>query len=216
MKPIFYVAVDDVITDFVIANTPLREICKRFPLYLLSSGEDTGVFRRRYQKGTVIKCKENDFQLKGQQFFNYLQKNKIDCDCVVRLDVDAVVFDIDWLLRILKLNLMREKLGFIGNLVDRGKDRVYIRGACQAITYKLADKLSLQPTGKSDEYDYMFTVAAEEAGCKYIPYNLFEVTRVYTYTVPVWHPPKSALPERLAYFKRHIKKYKRYKKYRKR
>lgn len=214
MRPVFYVAVDNVVHDFAVANQPLHEIGERFPLYFLASGEGTGAIRREFPRCTVLKAK-NDFQIKGRKFFKYIQQQEIACDCVVRLDVDALVFDIDWLLRIFKTHLMASEFGFIGNMVTRGKGKRYIRGACQAVTHKLAMKMDLQPTGSSKEFDYMFTNAAYIAGCEFIPYKLFNVSKLYTYSVPVWHPPKFKLSDRFLYFKNHLNRYRRYKKYRK-
>lgn len=210
MKPIFYVAVDDVIFDFVAANIPLQDISKKYDLYLLSSGSKTGSVRKLFPKATILKS-DNDFQLKGVSFFEHIREHKVKGDVIIRLDVDAVVFDVEWLLRIVEQNFKGVNLGFIGNLVKRSKERIYIRGACQAVTRELADKLQLQPTGDSNEYDYMFNSAAVEAGCTYVPYKLFEVTEAYTANVPVWHPPKiKVLEKRLEYFVRHVKKYKKF------
>jgi hypothetical protein len=138
-----------------------------------------------------------------------------DDDVLVKIDLDAVLFDLPELVRRIKNNI--EPYSILGNYReqiftnDKGGGEFslgYIRGACQAMPISTVNKVSFECDDKHkvSDFDVPFCEQAQKNGIKLIDSPLFEINTKYTYTHPVWHPDKK-VRGKVKQFSRHCHLY---------
>jgi hypothetical protein len=199
-KYIFWSQIDDSIIDFPMSNKPMQEISNQYPVYFVYSGSRCKkVLLPYYPKATFLHCDKNCNITKTKILFDFLKKT-CDYDVLIRTCCDAIIFDVDWLLKTLD-NEMYQKHAIIGNKV---KVLGYIRGGCNALSKSVVDKIniSLKDIKSNASFDLFLSGVALSAGAETIHYDLFGCFEESIGKFPVIHPDRTDLKTRLVEFRR--------------
>jgi hypothetical protein len=170
------------------------------PLYVIGDmTSEASAITQILPNAIILRAKENDTKEKAFLFFEKIAQQ--DFDFVVKIDLDAILFDQKKLELILQ-SFDSNKPMIIGN-EKRGKRRSYIRGGCQAISRAfvvdlLAIDSSISSAPPSQEIDAWLAVYAsifqekcKESILKNIP--LFEYSnKLWRGSCPAWHPKKNS------------------------
>ena len=182
LRPIFWTGAADCVADYYIHNRRLQAISQRFPLYIVYSGR-SDYLTKYYPNATLIPC-ENEWKAKLIRVHGVL-KVRDDYDYVVRFCPDAIIKDVDWLLRRIEEGTQGFSTTAVGNQATFN-GVVYLRGGCNATPMSVFQKLN---PGVSDrDYDTWYTLAIQAAGGQIRDWPLFEINVKYTGQMPVWHP----------------------------
>ena len=211
MKPIFWTNSWDAGTEYLELNKSLQDISNKYPFYFMNSGEKSEEVIKNMYNGICVNC-ENDKAVKGKVLFDSL-KGKEDYDCLIRIDLDAIVFDLDKLLSKIETHIMSEHavLGntktFNGRKATNRKYRgiKYVRGACNAASRSVIDKIDMI-TEENAGFDIPYAMSFHKTNCKLMSCNLFEINKKYTGKYPVWHPVYKGA-DKLRIFSREIQRY---------
>lgn len=212
MKIIFWTNTYDDGCNYISSNLSLQRISKCHDFYFMNSGTDSEYCVNKFYKGHIINC-ENDVSIKGKVLFDLL-KLKSDYDILVRVDLDAIVFDLEKLKEIIRENLlgrhavMGNVKKFRGMKRDKRKHQVskpyrgikYVRGGCHATSRSVIDSIDMMDDKKIG-FDIPYAVSFRETGCDVIPKPIFEINSKYSYHRPVWHPTGKGLDKLETYMK---------------
>lgn len=181
LRPVFWTGAADIVSDYLIHNRRLQAISQQYPLYVVYSGR-SDYLEGCFPNAFLIPC-ENEWKSKLIQMYRELKD--CDCDFVIRFCPDAIIKDVDWLLRRIAEGTQGLPDTAVGNQANFN-GVVYIRGGCNATPMSLFHKLNL---GSSDrDYDTWYTLAIQAAGGHIRDWPLFEINDRYTGQMPVWHP----------------------------
>ena len=183
VRPIFWVGIDDSISDFVKYNKPLQAISERYQLYMVCSGGISNKVRKWYHNPIVLEC-QNSRPMKGRVLFESIKKHG-GYDVLIRTCPDALIFNCNMLFDIVRRYMQPHSV--MGNL-SRNKGRTWIRGACSVTSRSVVDAIEMKWNKGEKSFDQPFFRAAMEVGATAIDKKLFEIGDEYTGTVPVWHP----------------------------
>lgn len=167
-------------------NPSHRMVCQYFPFYFVCS---QGVERLVSPYGTNAKIvlAENNMSEKGKILFETIRGE--DYDVLIRVDTDAIIFDLEWLIELAKPAVGKKKI--IGNTV-RPKtwnlDR-YVRGGCHIVSSQVIREIKMIRMKKQAGFDKPFNMSIKDIA-EIEHKKVFEQTRRYRRTAPVWHPPK--------------------------
>jgi len=203
-KPIFWSCCDPAVAKFIEANKSLQDISARYDFYFLCSGGSINRVRELY-RGHHISC-INDFCVKGNTLFTLL-KRRNNYDVVIRLDMDAIVFDVEDL-----INRAQRAAGeqlLVGN-DSPDKRYAYVRGGCNITSRSVIDKIGLLHSDNPSEFDPVYSASVEAAGGKLFSSPIFEESLAYSGELPVWHPLKyGGNPPTIQQFRENIGRYKK-------
>lgn len=183
MTPVFFTMADDCIAEYIEINKPLRDVSKKYRLVTVCSGTKAPDMMNRLYRTEILEC-DNSFPVKGDVLLKYLKKTS-DYDCVIKIDLDALIFDIRGLLNLISANL--KPMSLMGN-----RRKHYIRGGCNALNADLTPLMnSLSEHGsRPNKFDDYYCAEVLRTGGKLQDRALFEMSKSYTRTLPVWHPHK--------------------------
>jgi hypothetical protein len=210
MRPVFWVSADAILKEFIVENVALQRIAERYPCYFMCSGEVEGAdgpepmarFLSRYYRARTITC-PNHMSLKGKLLFDRLNAGEVAYDFLVRLDLDAIVFDVDRLLETARKHVLG-KHAIMGNHFTWFAES-WVRGACNVTSRSVIEALDFAVSDNPTSFDLLYTEAVIQAGATIIPVDCFELEESYTGACPVWHPPKLPLVLRLEAFRDQMK-----------
>jgi len=219
MRLIFWTFADGGSSGYLRYNKSLQELSQEYDFYFLCSGNRGNKLVRKHFRAQVLPC-ENNIQEKSQLLLKHFQmlssfRGVQDDDVLVKIDLDAVLFDLPELVRRIKKNIKPESImgnyreQFVTN--DQGDREVslsYVRGACQAMPISTVKKVSFECDDRYgiSDFDIPFCEQVQNRGIKLIDCPLFEINNKYTYTHPVWHPDKKAR-RKVPQFSRHCHLY---------
>jgi len=193
---IFWTPVDGCISEYVKMNTSLIAASTEYEYIFVCSGNISSIIRDMHPKSTVIEC-DNNMGRKGNIAYDIARES----DLCIRIDADSIIFDLTWLVG--KANQIKGKKAVIGNVRTTEEGITYVRGGCKAISRQAMESMRYLPEYKRD-YDMAFREAILGKNIEMINGGLFELSKNFQKTCPVWHPPKS---KKMQYFSATIEKY---------
>jgi len=209
MKFIFWTNVYDGALGFTENNTSLQDLSEQYEMYFMSSGEKSREVIEKLYNGHIIDC-SNDTAIKGKILFDML-KNRQDYDVLVRIDMDAIVFNLNKLTDIIESNIV-DKHAVLGNYKKFKTKKPnqfsgvrYVRGACQAATRSVIDRIDMVIDKKAG-FDIPYAMSFCKTNCEIIKCKLFELSNKYRGKYPVWHPKEKG-EAKLNIFLKEISKY---------
>ena len=211
MKFIFWTNSWDAGTEYLEKNISLQDISQKHDFYFMNSGAKSEEAIKKLYNGKCINC-ENDKAVKGDVLFKELAS--VSYDVLIRIDLDAIIFDLDGLLRKIEENTAGEGHFVLGNTKKfRGRRTTnkkyrgikYVRGACNATSKSVIDKIDMI-TEENAGFDIPYAMSFHKTGCKLLSCKLFEINKKYTGKHPVWHPTGKGA-EKFRIFSREIEKY---------
>jgi hypothetical protein len=213
MKLIFWTNIyDGGGIEYIEKNQSLIDLSQKHEIFGLANGKDCQkTMKSLYNKVNTIEC-INDRAVKGKAIFDHL-KNRDDYDFLVRIDLDAIVFDLERLERIIEKNMvgkhavMGNTKKFYGKRKGNKKYRGirYVRGACNVASKSVVDAIEMI-TKENAGFDIPFAMSFKKTGCESISHKLFELNKKYTGKRSVWHPPAKG-DEKLRYFLKGVERY---------
>lgn len=202
MLPIFWSPTDPCIRNFIVSNKSHIQVSHQFPFYFVCSGGiDTDIINLYGSKSLILISQKNRMRTKGKILFDAIRN--LDFDVLIRVDMDAIIFDLQWLLKeaeiATKFKCVAGKIKR-GNLVSGNKEK-YVRGGCHVVSKEIAHNIYM--TDEPGTFDSAFSVYAKKAGASLLDTNTFEESISYSKNSPVWHPKKKK--NRFYNFLKHIK-----------
>ena len=211
MKFIFWTNSWDGGAEYLEKNTSLQDISQKHDFYFMNSGDKSEQIIKNLYNGKCINC-ENDKAIKGKVLFEELKD--VSYDVLIRIDLDAIIFDLDRLLLKIENSITEDKLCVLGNtkrFVGRKQGNKkyrgieYVRGACNAASKNVIDKINMITEEKAG-FDIPYAMSFHKMNCKLVSCKLFELNNKYTGKYPVWHP-KGKGTAKLRAFLKEIEKY---------
>jgi hypothetical protein len=197
----FWTPVDPIVEYYIQNNKSLQRISNLFEYIFVCSNGAEEIIKTTYGKRSKILLSDNHMTLKGKVLYDFIRND--DYGTLIRLDADAIVFNLDWLLKLIystnyqKAIVVGFENGLFRDLYKTSEifnlDYKFICGMCN-ITTKCAAKLMDFSMFNLDvvpwlEFDACFTILAHKFA-SFIPRRLVEISENYTHTAPVWHPPQ--------------------------
>lgn len=213
IKFVFWSPVDPTVQYYLKNNPSLDQISQQYPhLFVTSNGIDQLV--KQLHPNAIIINSKNDMRCKGTTAFQYMRTIKFDV--CIRLDVDAILFDLNKLINMtqntkpnqfLGCKKRFKKLRIVRRMNTKHKYPFKIRGACHAIGRDIIERI--KPLGTGPHFDEAMSANAVDAGAELIDCHLFELNAQYTGASPVWHPPRGTKEggHKKSTFKQHTKIY---------
>ena len=202
MKFIFWTNIYDQGIGYMEANTSFQDLSKLHETYLMATGEKCQEVAKSLYNGKIIEC-DNDKAVKGKVLFEAL-KARNDYDVLIRLDLDAVVIDLEGLLKRIETNIQDHSvLGNVRKIKGKSprkrqfKGLKYVRGPVTATTRSVIDKIDMDVSMELG-FDIPYATSFKETGAKIISCNLYETRRDYKGNLPAWHWHKKGKHKRYA------------------
>ena len=189
-KIVFWSPVDPCVEYFVESNSSLHDVSRKYPFIFACSNGIDGLVKEKCGEQAVTVNTENDMKGKGTAVFNLLRR--MDVDVCVRVDVDAIVFDLPRLIRMASATGPAQLAGW------QIKPK-RIRGGCQACGVDIIKRI--EPLGDGANFDAAMSKNTLKMGGELIHCKLFEMSTTYTGECPVWHPKKN---DKRALFEKHM------------
>lgn len=187
VRPIFWSPADKCVSYFAKKNKSLQLISDFYPYYFMCSRGADSVIEDHYGRLSVIRKSKNNMTLKGKILFEELSI-KDDYDVLIRLDMDAIVFDFSWLSKIAKRSVDTQRP--IGNIRKKKTGEKYMRGACHFVPADVIRLVSLDKSKNPREFDLPFSRSIPKEH-PVTGYKCFELNNGYRGTAPTWHPLKT-------------------------
>lgn len=190
-KFVFWSPVDPCIDYFVENNSSLYDVSDKYPfVFACSNGIDRLVKEKVGRWGLTIDT-DNNMKGKGTAVFNLLKR--MDFDVCIRVDADAIVFDLP---RLISWASSTRPMELLGWQVKEAR----IRGGCQACGVGIVRNIAALGDGQNFDAAMSKNVLKMQGALRHC--KLFEMSRVYTGESPVWHPKKD---DKKSLFERHIR-----------
>ena len=109
---VFWSPVDPCIESFVRDNESLHAVSRSYPYVFACSNGIDSLIRERYGSHAVIVETENDMKKKGTAVFDLMKT--MDFDICIRVDADAIIFDLPRLLDMASATGPRQLVGMGG------------------------------------------------------------------------------------------------------
>jgi len=191
MKFIFWTNIYDQGIGYMEANTSFQDLSKLHETYFMATGEKCIDVAKNLYNSKIIEC-DNDKAIKGKVLFDTL-KSRNDYDVLIRLDLDAVVLDLEGLLKRIEDNIQDHSvLGNVRRIKGKSPQKrkfrglQYVRGPCTATTSSVIDKIDMDISMKLG-FDIPYATSFKKTGAKIISCNLYETKRSYRGNLPAWH-----------------------------
>ena len=178
---VFWSPVDPCVESFLRNNDSLHAVSRSYPYVFACSNGIDGLVREKCGSHAVTINMENDMKRKGTAVFDLMKK--MDFDICVRVDADAIIFDLPRLLRMASATGPRQ---FLGWEVKVGR----VRGGCHAVGAEIVRNIA--PLGEGPNFDAAMSKNTRAMGGEILHCKFFEMNYRYTGECPVWHPRKSA------------------------
>jgi hypothetical protein len=187
---VFWTPVDPCVESFVRSNESLHGVSRSHPyVFACSNGIDT-VIRETCGNHALTINTENDMKGKGTAVFDLMKT--MDFDICIRVDADAIIFDLPRLLDMASATGPKQLLGWE---VKPGR----VRGGCHAVGAQVVR--NLPPLGEGPNFDKAMSTNTTAIGGEILHCKFFEMNYRYTGECPVWHPKKS---EKTTLFDEHM------------
>jgi cbb3-type cytochrome oxidase cytochrome c subunit len=137
--------------------------------------------KKLYPNAIIIKGK-NHLQQKFIQLGSELLD--VDFDVLVKIDLDAILFNYQ---EVLDIASKCPPESILGNKRTLG-DRIYIRGGCNACHASVIKRFVIKgfhQTFKGMDFDIPFCIQSK---ANLVDYQIFEISEKYSGKLPVWHP----------------------------
>lgn len=178
---VFWTPVDPCIESFVRDNESLQAVSRSYPYVFACSNGIDSLVRERCGSHAVTVETENDMKKKGTAVFDLMKT--MDFDICIRVDADAIIFDLPRLLDMASPTGPRQLVGWE---VKPGR----IRGGCHAVGADIVRHIA--PLGEGPNFDKAMSANTIAMGGEVLHCKFFEMNFGYTGECPVWHPKKSA------------------------
>ena len=189
-KFVFWSPVDSCVEYFVENNSSLYDVSNKHPfLFVCSNGIDRLVKEKAGRCGLTINT-DNNMKGKGTAVFDLLKT--MDFDVCIRVDADAIVFDLP---RLIRWASSTQPMELVGWQVKEKR----IRGGCQACGVEIVRNIAA--LGDGQNFDSAMSKNVLKMGGMLRHCKLFEMSTMYTGESPVWHPKKD---DKESLFERHI------------
>jgi hypothetical protein len=193
-KFVFWSPVDPCVEYFVEHNSSLYDVSDKYPfVFACSNGIDRLVRQNTGRQGLTINT-DNNMKGKGTAVFSLLRS--MEFDVCIRVDFDAIVFDLP---RLISWTASTQPMELVGWQVKESR----IRGGCQACGVEIVRNIAALGDGKN--FDAAMSKNVVKMGGALRHRKLFEMSTAYTGESPVWHPKKD---DKAALFERHIRLWK--------
>lgn len=189
-KCVFWSPVDPCVEYFVENNSSLHDVSKRYPFIFACSNRIEGVVKEKCGAQAIAINTANNMKGKGTAVFSLMRS--MDFDVCIRVDVDAIVFDLPRLIRMASSTGPAQLAGW---QIKVGR----IRGGCQACGVDIVK--SIEPLGDGANFDAAMSKNTLKMGGELVHCKFFEMSTAYTGECPVWHPKKD---DKRALFEKHI------------
>jgi hypothetical protein len=213
MKLIFWTNIyDGGGIEYIEKNQSLIDLSQKHEIFGMANGKKCQeTMKHLYNRVTTIEC-INDRAAKGKAIFDHF-KGRDDYDFLIRIDLDAIVFDLNRLETAIEKNMlgkhavMGNTKTFYGRRKENKKYRgtKYVRGACNVASRSVVEAIEMI-TDENAGFDIPFAMSFKGTGCEVISNKLFELNKRYTGKRPVWHPPYKGT-EKLRYFLKGTEQY---------
>ena len=178
---VFWSPVDPCVEFFLENNESLHAVSRTFPYVFACSNGIDALVREKCSGHAVTIDMENDMRAKGTAVFDLMKK--MDFDICIRVDADAIIFDLPRLLGMASATRPNQLLGWE---VKAGR----VRGGCHACGAEIIRNIA--PLGAGPNFDATMAKRIRAMGAEVLHCKFFEMNYRYTGECPVWHPKKSA------------------------
>jgi len=183
---IFWVSVDLCVEHYLEKNSCLRQLADAHRVLLVATTGYSGRAAELCPGADVIEC-PNNLQAKGNVALDYAASTTFDY--LVRLDADALVFDAERLMEIVRESISSDRMEACGMIEEHPGVAPFLWGSCNATSRALANRIRVPVQWVNPhEFDTLYTGAIRRVGGRLIEANVLERTEEYLGTAPVWHP----------------------------
>lgn len=212
VKPLFFLMIDKCISEYLEANDSIKDINRKYPLVVISSGLNQAAIEKHLPECIFIDSKKNSFPHKLKLFLEYINHRNINYNIAFRLDMDCIIFDVERLIEMGKYIVGRKVL--VGNLKKAtgsyvikwfGRHGGYIRGGCNMTTKESLDSIKQfnDEDFKPQDFDACYNIILARFGVQQLGLPIFEFNERYQGQHPAWHPIKLKTVGRMELFKQH-------------